>query len=66
VVKNLRSAGLGVADPAHTLFTFDCNPGGSDQGYAANVFDLEPTSAAAALVGSKVLLDGPSKTLTGD
>ncbi len=36
VVKNLRSAGLGVADPAHTLFTFDCNPGGSDQGYAAN------------------------------
>ena len=28
--------GLGVADPARTFFTFDCNPGGSDQKYAAN------------------------------
>ena len=36
VVKNLQAAGLEVADPASTLFTFDCNPGGSDQGYAAN------------------------------
>jgi len=36
VVANLERAGLGVADPARTLFTFDCNPGGSDQGYAAN------------------------------
>jgi homoaconitate hydratase family protein/3-isopropylmalate dehydratase small subunit len=36
VVKNLRQAGLSVAEPEHTLFTFDCNPGGSDQGYAAN------------------------------
>lgn len=36
VVKNLRTAGLGVDDPSRTLFTFDCNPGGSDQGYAAN------------------------------
>jgi 3-isopropylmalate dehydratase small subunit len=36
VVKNLRQAGLGVEDAAKTLFTFDCNPGGSDQGYAAN------------------------------
>ncbi|MCP4898403.1 MAG: homoaconitate hydratase family protein [bacterium] len=36
VVKNLRQAGLGVEDPSKTLFTFDCNPGGSDQGYAAN------------------------------
>jgi 3-isopropylmalate dehydratase small subunit len=36
VVKNLRQAGLSVAAPESTLFTFDCNPGGSDQGYAAN------------------------------
>jgi 3-isopropylmalate/(R)-2-methylmalate dehydratase large subunit len=36
VVKNLRDASLPVADPARTFFTFDCNPGGSDQGYAAN------------------------------
>jgi len=36
VVGNLKKAGLGVADPTRSLFTFDCNPGGSDQGYAAN------------------------------
>lgn len=36
VVKNLEAAGLSVADPSKTVFTFDCNPGGSDQGYAAN------------------------------
>ena len=36
VVKNLQAAGLQVHDPARTIFTFDCNPGGSDQGYAAN------------------------------
>jgi len=36
VVKNLQAAGLSVADPSKTLFTFDTNPGGSDQGYAAN------------------------------
>jgi 3-isopropylmalate/(R)-2-methylmalate dehydratase large subunit len=36
VVKNLEQAGLKVADPSKTLFTFDTNPGGSDQGYAAN------------------------------
>jgi 3-isopropylmalate/(R)-2-methylmalate dehydratase large subunit len=36
VVKNLLDNGLTVADPAKTFFTFDCNPGGSDQKYAAN------------------------------
>jgi 3-isopropylmalate/(R)-2-methylmalate dehydratase large subunit len=36
VVKNLTAAGLGIADPARTFFTFDCNPGGSDQSYASN------------------------------
>ena len=36
VVKNLKDSGLGVADPARTFFTFDCNPGGSDQNYAKN------------------------------
>jgi homoaconitate hydratase family protein/3-isopropylmalate dehydratase small subunit len=36
VVKNVRDAGLGVADPERTFFTFDCNPGGSDQKYATN------------------------------
>lgn len=36
VVKNLVDNGLGVHDPSKTFFTFDCNPGGSDQKYAAN------------------------------
>ena len=36
VVKNLTDNGLGIADPQRTCFTFDCNPGGSDQNYASN------------------------------
>ena len=36
VVKNLSDNGLGIDDPTKTFFTFDCNPGGSDQKYATN------------------------------
>jgi homoaconitate hydratase family protein/3-isopropylmalate dehydratase small subunit len=36
VVKNIRDNALSVADPKKTFFTFDCNPGGSDQRYAEN------------------------------
>ena len=36
VVKNLQQHNLTPADPDRTFFTFDCNPGGSDQNYAAN------------------------------
>jgi homoaconitate hydratase family protein/3-isopropylmalate dehydratase small subunit len=36
VVKNIRDHGLPVDDVSKTFFTFDCNPGGSDQKYAAN------------------------------
>ena len=36
VVKNLVDNDLKINDPAKTFFTFDCNPGGSDQKYAAN------------------------------
>ncbi len=36
VVKVLEEHRLGVADPQKTFFTFDCNPTGSDQKYAAN------------------------------
>jgi len=36
VVKNLKDHGLTVHDPQKTLFTFDCNPTGSDQKYAVN------------------------------
>jgi len=36
VVKNLTENHLSVADVSKTRFTFDCNPTGSDQEYAAN------------------------------
>lgn len=36
VVRNIMAHGLPVADPSKTYFTFDCNPTGSDQKYAAN------------------------------
>jgi len=36
VVKNLEENNLSVGDPKKTFFTFDCNPGGCDQKYAAN------------------------------
>jgi len=36
VVKNIIDNNLPVDDPSRTCFTFDCNPGGSDQKYAAN------------------------------
>ena len=36
VVKNINDFGLGIDDPEKTLFTFDCNPTGSDQKYAVN------------------------------
>jgi homoaconitate hydratase family protein/3-isopropylmalate dehydratase small subunit len=36
VVKNIEAYGLGIDDPSKTFFTFDTNPTGSDQKYAAN------------------------------
>lgn len=36
VVKNIIDFGLTINDPEKTLFTFDCNPTGSDQKYAVN------------------------------
>jgi len=36
VVKNLIANGLSLENPSKTFFTFDTNPGGSDQKYAAN------------------------------
>jgi 3-isopropylmalate/(R)-2-methylmalate dehydratase large subunit len=36
VVKNLEENNLGVDDVIKTFFTFDTNPGGCDQKYAAN------------------------------
>ena len=36
VVKNLGDNDLELDDPSNTLFTFDCNPTGSDKKYAIN------------------------------
>lgn len=36
VIKHLKDYGLGINNVKKTFFTFDCNPTGSDQGYAAN------------------------------
>jgi 3-isopropylmalate/(R)-2-methylmalate dehydratase large subunit len=36
VVQNLQANNLEIADSGKTFFTFDCNPTGSDQLYAAN------------------------------
>lgn len=36
VVKAIRDNGLAIDNPERTYFTFDCNPTGSDQRYAAN------------------------------
>lgn len=36
VVKNLKDNNLAIEDNSKTFFTFDCNPTGSDQEYAAN------------------------------
>lgn len=36
VVKNLEDNNLSIENPKKTFFTFDCNPGGSDQKYATN------------------------------
>src|SRR5512144_2291532 len=75
VVKNLVNNGLTVNDPTKTFFTFDCNPTGSDQKYAANqqacrifarerglrVFDIDSG------IGTHVAIDGglawPGSTL---
>jgi len=65
VVKNIRDFGLEINNPAKTLFTFDCNPTGSDQKYAVNqhicrlfarendikVYDID------AGIGTHILLD---------
>lgn len=36
VVKNIQDNELNIDNPQKTFFTFDCNPGGSDQKYATN------------------------------
>jgi len=74
VVKNIREHKLNIENTEKTLFTFDCNPTGSDQKYAVNqhlcrqfarekkirVFDIN------AGIGTHILIDegfvGPGAT----
>ncbi|MCU0409317.1 MAG: aconitase/3-isopropylmalate dehydratase large subunit family protein [Bacteroidales bacterium] len=65
VVKNIVDNNLGIDDPDKTVFTFDCNPTGSDQKYAVNqhvcrlfarergirVFDID------AGIGTHIMID---------
>jgi homoaconitate hydratase family protein/3-isopropylmalate dehydratase small subunit len=65
VVKKIRDHGLQIENPEKTLFTFDCNPTGSDQKYAVNqhicrlfarengikIFDID------AGIGTHILID---------
>jgi len=65
VIKNIEDFHLGIDDPSKTVFTFDCNPTGSDQKYALNqhicrlfarkngikVFDIN------AGIGTHILID---------
>ena len=65
VVKNLKENRLGVEDASRTFFTFDCNPGGSDQKYAANqqfcrVFAREQSIAVHDIdagIGTHIAID---------
>jgi homoaconitate hydratase family protein/3-isopropylmalate dehydratase small subunit len=65
VIKNINDYGLTLENPEKTLFTFDCNPTGSDQKYAVNqhicrifarengirIFDID------AGIGTHILID---------
>jgi 3-isopropylmalate/(R)-2-methylmalate dehydratase large subunit len=65
VIKNIEDFHLRIDDPSKTVFTFDCNPTGSDQKYAVNqhicrlfarkhgikVFDID------AGIGTHILID---------
>ena len=64
VVKNLLDNGLTLADPKRTVFTFDCNPGGSDQKYAQNQQYLIPFQNNLFLLCLIYLQDSPSQSPT--
>jgi 3-isopropylmalate/(R)-2-methylmalate dehydratase large subunit len=65
VVKHMRDHGLELHDPRKTFFTFDCNPTGSDQKYAANQHICRKYAAEAGIrvydinkgIGTHVLVE---------
>ena len=72
VVKNLEDNNLSIDDPKKTFFTFDCNPGGCDQKYAANqqicrifarnnkikVFDINEGIGTHLVIDEKIVKPG--------
>jgi 3-isopropylmalate/(R)-2-methylmalate dehydratase large subunit len=75
VVKHMEEHHLAVADPKATFFTFDCNPTGSDQKYAANQQRIRLFAARHELkvyditegIGTHIAIDegliGPGSTI---
>jgi len=75
VVKHMEDHGLGVADSKVTFFTFDCNPTGSDQKYAANQQKIRLFAARRGVkvyditegIGTHIAIDegliGPGSTI---
>lgn len=75
VVKNIEDFGLHVDDPGATFFTFDCNPTGSDQRYAANQQRIRLFAEARSIkvydidagIGTHIAIDegliGPGSTI---
>jgi 3-isopropylmalate/(R)-2-methylmalate dehydratase large subunit len=75
VVKHLEEHGLAVDDPGATFFTFDCNPTGSDQKYAANQQKIRLFAARHGIrvhditdgIGTHIAIDegliGPGSTI---
>lgn len=72
VVKNLEENNLSIDDSNKTYFTFDCNPGGCDQKYAANqqicrmyarrhnikVFDIDSGIGTHLVIDEKIAKPG--------
>jgi 3-isopropylmalate/(R)-2-methylmalate dehydratase large subunit len=75
VVKNIEDHGLKIDDPTVTFFTFDCNPTGSDQRYAANQQRIRLFAAKHGIkvyditegIGTHIAIDdgliGPASTM---
>lgn len=78
VIRNLNVNSLGIHNCDSTFFTFDCNPSGSDQKYAANqqlcrlfarekgirVFDIDAGIGTHILMDEGIVLPGSTAVST--
>ncbi|HOW39038.1 MAG TPA: aconitase/3-isopropylmalate dehydratase large subunit family protein [Bacteroidales bacterium] len=78
VIKALTDKNLKIDDPSKTIFTFDCNPTGSDQKYAANqhacrqfarennirVFDINEGIGTHLMIDNGLVLPGSTAVST--